>query len=144
MKNIKKGSLTVEMALLTPVILLVIFSVLYLFFWVHNRAWLSAAAYEAAIDGSMECYRTQGNCSEKALEKGMELGNTGFFESENLNVHVEGESTIQVIYDLDMFSVYGEAAGHLQVCGKRKCIDPVSWIRKQKGILDVFKKTGGD
>ena len=53
-KQLRKGSMAIETALLMPVILLVIMTVLYLFFYVHNRAWLTAAAYEAALSGSME------------------------------------------------------------------------------------------
>ena len=44
-KQLRKGSMAIETALLMPVILLVIMTVLYLFFYVHNRAWLTAAAY---------------------------------------------------------------------------------------------------
>lgn len=49
MRKIKKGSFTVEAALLMPVIFLVLMGLLYLNFYVHNRAWLTAAAYEAAV-----------------------------------------------------------------------------------------------
>lgn len=49
MKKLKKGSFTLEAALLMPLLLTVIMSMLYLDFFVHNRAWLTAAAYEAAV-----------------------------------------------------------------------------------------------
>ena len=42
MRKIKKGSFTVEAALLMPVIFLVLMGLLYLNFYVHNRAWLTA------------------------------------------------------------------------------------------------------
>ena len=51
MKKLKKGSFTLEAALLMPLLLMVIMSMLYLDFFVHNRAWLTAAAYEAAVSG---------------------------------------------------------------------------------------------
>ena len=53
-KRMKKGSMTIEAALLMPLLLLVVMITLYLFFYVHNKVWLTAAAYEAALDGSME------------------------------------------------------------------------------------------
>ena len=56
MKKVKRGSFTIEAALLMPVIFLVLMGVLNLNFFVHNRAWLTAAAYEAAVSGSMEGY----------------------------------------------------------------------------------------
>ena len=59
MKKLKKGSFTLEAALLMPLLLMVIMSMLYLDFFVHNRAWLTAAAYEAAVSGSMEGYKKE-------------------------------------------------------------------------------------
>lgn len=53
MKKLKKGSFTLEAALLMPLLLTVIMSMLYLDFFVHNRAWLTAAAYEAAVSGAV-------------------------------------------------------------------------------------------
>ena len=73
MRKIKKGSFTVEAALLMPVIFLVLMGLLYLNFYVHNRAWLTAAAYEAAVSGSMEGYSKNGNSYEKADNQGRML-----------------------------------------------------------------------
>ena len=66
MKKLKKGSFTLEAALLMPLLLTVIMSMLYLDFFVHNRAWLTAAAYEAAVSGSMEGYKKEANIYETA------------------------------------------------------------------------------
>ena len=52
--KLQKGSLTVEAACVMPVILLTLTGTLYLCFHVHNRAWLTSAAYESALCGSME------------------------------------------------------------------------------------------
>lgn len=38
MKKLKKGSFTIEAALLMPLILMVLMGLLYLDFFVHNRA----------------------------------------------------------------------------------------------------------
>ena len=48
MKNLKwnRGSLTVEAACVMSLILLAVMGLIYLFFFVHNRAWLTAAAFE--------------------------------------------------------------------------------------------------
>ncbi len=43
-KRMKKGSMTIEAALLMPLLLLVVMITLYLFFYVHNKVWLTAAA----------------------------------------------------------------------------------------------------
>lgn len=138
-KQLQKGSMTIETALLMPVILLVIMTVLYLFFYVHNRAWLTAAAYEAALSGSMEAAVPDGNSREAALKKGNELGDTGFFGSENLKVQAEDGKKVQITYDLDTFSVYGGFRSHLKVQEAMKVIDPVSWIRKIKNASESIK-----
>ena len=66
--------MTIEAALLMPLLLLVVMITLYLFFYVHNKVWLTAAAYEAALDGSLETARPEGKSRDKALKKGKELG----------------------------------------------------------------------
>ena len=63
-KKVSKGSLTVETACVMPLILLVLMGLIYLSFFVHNRAWLTAAAYESAISGSMEGIRKNGEVYE--------------------------------------------------------------------------------
>ena len=59
-EKIKKGSFTVEAACVMPLILLVLFGTIYVSFFVHNRAWLTAAAYESALSGSMEGNKKNG------------------------------------------------------------------------------------
>ena len=142
-KRIKRGSMTIEAALLMPLLLLVVTITLYLFFYVHNKVWLTAAAYEAALDGSMETARPEGKSRDKALKKGKELGNTGFYESKNLKLQVSEGKKVQVTYDLDMFSIYGGFNSHLQVQESVKVIKPVTWIRKVKGLSEVSNKLKG-
>ena len=138
-KRMKRGSMTIEAALLMPLLLLVVMITLYLFFYVHNKVWLTAAAYEAALDGSMETARPEGKSRDKALKN----GNSGFYESKNLKLQVSEGKKVQVTYDLDMFSIYGGFNSHLQVKGSAKVIKPVTWIRKVKGLSEVSNKLKG-
>lgn len=80
-KRIKKGSMTIEAALLMPLLLLVVMITLYLFFYVHNKVWLTAAAYEAALDGSMETARPEGKSRDKALKKEKNLETLDFMKA---------------------------------------------------------------
>ncbi len=48
------GSLTVEAALLMPVIFLVVFMSLYLTVHIHNRVWIGACAAEQAVSGRVQ------------------------------------------------------------------------------------------
>ena len=89
-KRMKKGSMTIEAALLMPLLLLVVMITLYLFFYVHNKVWLTAAAYEAALDGSMETARPEGKSRDKALKKGKcyiyVYAQNGFFKKIKITV----------------------------------------------------------
>ena len=49
-----RGSLTVEAALLMPVIFLVVFMSLYLTVHIHNRMWICAYAAEQAVSGHIQ------------------------------------------------------------------------------------------
>lgn len=138
----KRGSLTVEAALLMPVVLLVVMGILYLFFWVHNRAWLTAAAYEAAISGGMEGIKDEEDAQKTAEEKGRELGNTGFFGADNLTVQVTAGKKVQVVYDLDTASAFGGFSRHLRVEGQAAVLKPVSWIRKAKAAAELIEGLG--
>lgn len=136
--------MTVEAAFLMPVLLLAVMGVLYLFFWVHNRAWLTAAAYEAALSGSMEGIKAEGKVREEAEKKSRELGNTGFFGAENLMVQVSGEKKVRVTYDLDTVSAFGGFSWHLKAEGKVSVVKPVTWIRKVKAAARLKEGLGDD
>ena len=85
-KRMKRGSMTIEAALLMPLLLLVVTITLYLFFYVHNKVWLTAAAYEAALDGSLETARPEGKSRDKALKKGKEIGVCGEMAGEPVGI----------------------------------------------------------
>jgi len=125
--GMERGSFTVEAAMIMPVILLVTFSSLYLCFYVHNRTFLTTAACEAAVCGSIEGAKKSGNPYEAARERSIRLGNTGFFGAENLYTETiagdEPGSEILVAYELDtIFSPFG-----------------IHWYLKAEGRARVFR-----
>ena len=61
---LRKGSFTIEAACVMSLVLLVLMGVLYLTFFVHNRAWLTAAACESALTGSIEGIRKDGQAEQ--------------------------------------------------------------------------------
>lgn len=140
--KIKKGSLTVETACVMPLILLALLGILYLCFFVHNRAWLTAAGYEAALAGSMEGIKEDGQVYETARMRSEELGNIGFFGAENLTVQVNAGNQVQVSYHADTVSGYGGFSWPLRAEGKAAVICPVKWIRKAKSAAEVFTGIG--
>lgn len=128
LEKIRKGSFTIEAACVMSLVLLVLMGVLYLSFFVHNRAWLTAAACESALTGSMEGIRKDGQSQEAAAVRSRELGNVGFFGAENLTGQVKNGKEIKVTYTAE---------------GSSRVIRPVEWIRKIRAASEVIEEIGG-
>lgn len=139
---VKRGSFTVETACVMPLILLAVFGVIYLNFFVHNRSWLTAAAYESALSGSMEGIKKDGQAYETAKMRSEELGNVGFFGAENLSTQTNVGKEVQVTYDLDTICAYGGLSWHLRTEGDVKIINPVKHIRKIRAAAAIVKGVG--
>lgn len=140
---VRRGSFTVETACVMPVVLFVLMGLLYLCLFVHNRAWLTAAAYESAVSGSMEGIKKDGPVYETARIKSQSLGSLGFFGAENLSSQTNAGKKVQVSYDLDTVGSYTGLSWHLHAEGEAKVLRPVGWIRKIKAASDVLEGLGG-
>ena len=141
-RTVNKGSLTVETACVMPLILFTLLGLINLNFFVHNRAWLTAAAYESAVSGSMEGVRKNGQVYDTARMRSEELGNTGFFGAENLSTQTNVGKQVQVTYDLDTISSYGNLNWHLRTEGTSGIINPVKHIRKIRAASAILKEMG--
>lgn len=142
-KKLCKGSFTVEATCVISLIMVVLMGTLYLSFFVHNRAWLTAAAYEAALTGSIEAVKEDGKVYENALAKGKELGNIGFFGAENLTMQVNTGSQVSVVYNADTIVPFAGFTWQLRAEGSVKVIDPVTRIRKIKAAAELVNTVGG-
>lgn len=140
--KIKKASFTVEAACVMSIVLVTVMGVLYLAFFVHNRTWLTAAAYEAALTGSMEGVQKNGQIYEAASDRSQELGNVGFFGAENLQCHVNVGKTVKVTYQADTIAEFGDFHWTLKTEGSSKIICPTKWIRKVKSAADIIADAG--
>ena len=67
--KVRKGSFTIEAACVMSLVLITVMGVLYLSFFVHNRSWLTAAAYEAALAGSIEGVQKTDRYMKPLLQK---------------------------------------------------------------------------
>lgn len=128
-----KGSMTVEAAGLIPVVFLVVFSMLYLCFFVHNRVFLTAAACESAVCGSLEEAMRCGGGYEAAHTRSIERGNTGFYGAANLSAGIRtGDRTLVVWYAADTtasgFSIFWPMSAE----GKAVLLHPAQEIREKK------------
>lgn len=109
-------------------------------FFVHDRAYLTAAAYEAAVSGSMEGYKKKGNIYEKADIQGRMLGDIGLPGGENLSMQTNAGKTVKVTYRLEVPAGFLGQKWKLEVSGKAKPLRPVGWIRKVKGTVDMLEE----
>lgn len=141
-KKIRKGSFTIEAACVMSIVLVTVMGVLYLAFFVHNRTWLTAAAYEAALTGSMEGVQKDGQVYEAASARGQELGNVGFFGAENLQYQVSTGKTVKVSYQAETISGFGGFHWTLRTEGSSKIIRPAEWVRKVKSASEIV--AGGE
>lgn len=138
-RKLREGSAAVEAAAVMPIIFLAVFGCLYLSFYVHNRAWLTAAAYEAALTGSMEGVHAEDETAyEAARMRSLERGNVGFFGAENLTSDAKTGKEVVVTYELDTKVPYGGMQWHLSVSGSFGICRPVKRIRQMKAAAEVF------
>lgn len=138
-KMITKGSFTIEAACVMTLILLVLMGSLYLCFFVHNRAWLTAAAFESALAGSMEGVKKEGDAAETARIRSRELGNIGFFGAENLTCQVSTGKKVKVSYSYDTIAGYGGLKWHQKAAGSSLIVRPVKWIRTIKAASEIVR-----
>lgn len=143
-QNITKGSFTIEAACVMPLILLVLMGCLYLCFFVHNRAWFTAAAYESALAGSMEGIKGDGKVYETARMRSRELGNIGFFGAENLTSGTNAGKKVKVSYSFDTIAGYGGFRWHFKAVGSSAVVYPVKWIRTIKAASENISMIGGE
>lgn len=139
--KVRKGSFTIEAACVMSLVLITVMGVLYLSFFVHNRSWLTAAAYEAALAGSIEGVQKNGQIYEAASAKAQELGNVGFFGCRESVLPGQrwknSKSLLSGRYNRRIwrFSLV------LRTKGSSKIIRPAQWIRKVKAASEIVKDT---
>ena len=141
-RKLTRGSFTVEAAFVMPIVFLAVMGALYLCFFVHNRSWLTAAGYEAALCGSMEAVRENGKVYETAKMQSEQLADTGFFGGNHLQVQQTSGERVRVVYQMDTFFGFGGFSRKLQAGGSVKIIRPVSWIRKIKAASEILMGDG--
>lgn len=138
MVNERKGSFTIELACLMPLILLILIGCIYLCLYVHNRTWLTAAAYESAIIGSREMLVKDGTPQTAAYARGKLLLAPRLFGAENLSMSADTESKKVIVqFDADTIASYGGLSWHLTARGQAKAIDPVSFIWTARGFQGI-------
>ena len=138
-----RGSLTVETALCMPLILLVWMGTVSVCLFVHNRAWLTAAAYESAVTGSWDAVCTYGDVEEQVREKLRILLQQSLYGSRDIQTDVvkDGE-TLKVMIE-GRHDTYKGLRWEFHIEGSRKLCRPVPFIRKAKILRETGRQLGG-
>ena len=108
------GSLTVEAALLMPVIFLVVFMSIYLTVHIHNRMWICAYAAEQAVSGHIQP-------DPELLFAGKMVSERSESDTQR-SVCIRGETvyfTGQVLWEL-RFPRAMTSAGRCLICGRSR------------------------
>ena len=138
-----RGSLTVETALCMPLILLVWMGTVSVCLFVHNRAWLTAAAYESAVTGSWDAVCTYGDVEERAREKLQILLQQSLYGSRDIQTDVEKDGETLKVSIEGLHDTYGGLRWKFHIEGSRKLCRPVSFIRKAKSLRETGRQLGG-
>ena len=128
-----RASMTVEASLLMVLILFVIFGVLCLFFHVHNRAWLTAAAYETAVTAAEAALVNPETAQAGAQWKLVQIQNAGFIGGKNLKSN-SSVSLLQakVTFRMETEAVFGGFHWDMNISAQAPVIRPTFWIRQVK------------
>lgn len=139
----KRGSLTIETALLMPVVLLVWMGTVSICLFIHDRAYLTAAAYEAAVTGSWEAVCRDGVPEGRAREKAGILLQGPLYGSEKIRMSAEEEGDLLSVSMEGGYRSYGGLRWRFHVTGSRKLCRPVSFIREVRRARGAHGQIGG-
>ena len=143
-RNPFRASMTVEASLLMGIVLMVITLAIYLFMFVYNRAYLTCAAYEAALSGTMAtACADEGAAREEAMGKASDLasGVLGSRWRVRHEASLEPALTglrLEVRYATSLQPLFGIPAWGIDVKAQARILYPVAWIRNVKAARDLL------
>ncbi|MCR5775602.1 MAG: pilus assembly protein [Lachnospiraceae bacterium] len=148
MKIRLKGSYTVEAALIFPFIMGVIVFIIFISFYLHDRAVMESCAYQAALKGSLE--RKDIGEMEKEARKAAEYNISGLLlatEDLSTEVGIEGKR-VTVRYSgvlrIPQGALFMRIAGtdHIDVRGEGQALqkDAIEFIRNCRSVSHIAGK----
>ena len=97
------GYFTVEAALILPMVILFMTTMLFVGFYVYDRCMLEHCAYEAAVRGSSSLYRSNEEAYEATLDAVNLMVKDKIFAARNLEYYITVTgSDIEVVYECDV------------------------------------------
>lgn len=148
-----KGSSTIELSLIMPMLLTIFAFLIYLSFFLYNRVQVTANAYICALKGSrmeqegaQETYQHMKKESNKLMEDSL-LAIDEYKEQ----IEIKGND-IQVTYDISqqvpgsviLSNIFSQSVWNFQITKRTKKLQPVFFIRNCRKITNMKKKAGED
>ncbi len=134
-EQMDKGSITAEAAFVVPLVLMVVFLSVLLAFYVHNRAWYTAAAAESVLTASSVGVRKHAG-TEKILNEKMEerMKKQGFpIRSLSFRTTARNDSVTAEV-KAAAGKTYGGGGWKFHAQEMARIIKPVVFIRRIQGI----------
>lgn len=141
LNTIAKASITVEACVVVPVVLAVVFSLLSLCFYVHNRAWYAAAAGEAAVTAGTEAVIRNADVERCIDKKLSELNGLCSFPDwcDGIKGTYDKDSVISIAAksEAPYFMIRGNFA--MDINKSMKVIRPVIFIRTIQAVEMIME-----
>ena len=138
MKQWKRGSYTVEAAFLVPVAVMLTALLIVYTFYVHNKVWYTAAAWECVLTG-LEAKEsgetTEETWQEVKSQQPLPVG------SVQTDISASGQ-TISVQIHGQMQPLPGIGEMGFDISAKRSALKPAALLRKIKGVKILTKSRG--
>ena len=144
-RNLTKGSVTVEASFVVGITLMVIFVALSICFYMHNRAWYSAAAGETAITASTYAVRKGGKYQEVIERKrGSFAEGTGFMDACPEMISNSSDEQIKIVTKVTVPILMSTRVIEADIDSSSKVIKPVKFIRKIQSLQIIKEQIYGD
>lgn len=134
------GSITVEAAVVVPLALMVIFLLISLDFYVHDKAYYTLCALETAVTGSSYGRISRESGERQAKEKLGNLTRSHRMPTEipRGSVNVTGDKT-EIYLEGTVYRLWGYGAWKYKVGGTAETIRPEERIRQMRTVQNIIR-----
>ena len=130
-----KGSITVEATFIVGLALLVIFIVLALCFYMHNKAWYTSVAGETTISAATVATRKGGDFGKIVADKVGTFADGAKFPDINQGlISQSNDERIQVETQAKVPLLINNKSFQMEIDVSSKVIKPVKFIRKMQSL----------
>ena len=140
----RSGSITVEAAVVVPLALMMIFLLISLDFYVHDKSYYTLCALETALTGSSLARKNQGDAEELAKEKMSSLTKAHRMPTELPRGEVKiGGTETEATFCGTVYRLWGYGTWDYEVSGTVQIIRPQERIRPIRMVKNLADRSSG-